>query len=179
MSNPLFVTDLPTMQAELRLSGVPSVGEDTNNIIATALLEVRTGFYRRLGTARVGTLVAITGNANPTTTNEILRALAAVVEIKWTYTLLMDRMPVMWMDDSGSAWQRFNEQGTFRKTTLREREDMRKRYMVEIEDAMQLLSGEQTLGDETHVNIGTYGNEDCPKPMLGDTSFPPTGEVLG
>ncbi len=179
MSNPLFIADIATMQKELRLSGVPAVGDDANNIIATALLEVRTGFYRRLGVTRVGQLVAFTANyTNPTTNDEILRALAAVVEVKWTYCVLMDRLPVMWMDDSGSAWQKFNEQGTFRKTTLREREAQCERNHQEIEQAMLLLSGEQTLGDETGINVGTYGNEDCPKPMLGDTIFPPTGDPL-
>lgn len=174
MSNPLFLDDLDAMKQELRLSGVPDIGEDANAILENALLEVRTGFYRRLGGARVGQLVAITANDTaPTTDDEILRSLARTVEVKWTFCVLMDRLPMLWMDDSGGAWQQFNEQGTFRKTSLSDREAMRTRFKAEIEQAMQILAGEQDLGDETTVNVGTYGNEDCPKPRLGDTVFPP------
>lgn len=175
MSNPLFLTDLDAMKQELRLSGVPAIGEDANVILENALLEVRTGFYRRLGITRVGQLVAFTANDTaPTTESEILRSIARTVEVKWTFVVLMDRLPTLWMDDSGGAWMQFNEQGTFRKMSLADRADARKRMLTDIEQSMVILAGDQTLGEESGVNVGTYGNEDCPKPMLGDTVFPPT-----
>lgn len=174
MTNPLFLEDLAAMQSALRLSGVPdSVGEDANTIIGNALLTVRTGFYRRLGGTRVGQLVAITHADDPETDDEILRGIAETTEVNWTFVVLMDRLPMLWMDDSGGAWQQFNEQGTFRKMSRRDMEDLRKRMMEEIEANLDLLAGLTTAGDEG-INVGTYGNEDCPRPRLGDTSFPPT-----
>jgi len=177
MSNPLFLTDLAEMKTELRLSGVPASGEDANVILEDVLLQVRTGFYRRLGTTRVGQIVMFPTNyTNPTTNDELLRALAKTVEVKWTWCLLGERLPQLWMDDSGGAWQAYNEQGTFRKLSLREREDQCKRYKTEIEEAMQILSGEETLGAETGINCGTFGSEIDPRPQLMDTVFPPCGE---
>jgi len=174
MSNPLFLPDLATMQQELRLSGVPAVGEDANIIIANALLTVRAGFYGRLGITRVGQLVAFTANiVNPSTNDEILRALARTVEVKWTFVVLMDRLPTLWMDDSGGAWQTYNEQGTFRKMSRTDMDAMRKRMMSEIDNDMAILSGEQTLGDTSGVNVGCYGSELDPRPLLSDTIFPP------
>lgn len=174
MSNPLFLADLAAMKAELKLSGVPATGEDANVILEDVLLQVRTGFYRRLGITRVGQLVAFTANyVNPTTNDEILRAVAKSVEVKWTWCLLGERLPQSWMDDSGGAWQRYNEQGTFRKMSLREREEQCDRYKDEIEQAMILLSGEQSLGDESGINVTTFSPEP-PKQQLLDTIFPPT-----
>ncbi len=173
MSNPLFLEDVAAMMKELRLSGVPS-GEDANSIVATALLEVRTGFYRRLGIERVGQLVDMDEELDdPTTEEELLRSLARTTEIKWTFVVLMDRMPMLFMDDSGGAWQQFNEQGTFRKLGINERTEMRTRLLQEIKANLDILAGDQELGDETSVQGGSYGDEHCPHPKLGDTIFPP------
>jgi hypothetical protein len=173
MSTPLFSPSMVQLQSDLRLTGVPTLGEDANSIIANAVLEVRTGFYRRLGLTRVGQLVAITANDTaPTTNDQVLRAIARTVEVKWMFVVLMDRLPMLWMDDSGGAWQQFNEQGTFRKMSNKDRSEMRDRLLAEIEQAMVILSGEQTLGEETGINVGTYGNEICPRPTLTDIIWP-------
>lgn len=175
MSNPLFLTDVAEMQAELRLSGVPD-GDAALAALNTALLEVRTGFYRRLGIERVGQLVDMDEETDaPESNEELLRALARTTEIKWTFVTLMDRLPMLFMDDSGGAWQQFNEQGTFRKLGLKEREEMRKRLLDEIKQNLEVLAGEQELGNETTVQGGAYGDEHCPHPKPGDTIFPPNG----
>lgn len=175
MSNPLFLSNLAAVKAELRLSGVPAAGEDANTILEDVLLQVRTGFYRRLGITRVGQIVAFTANyTNPTTEPEILRALAKTVEVKWAWCLLGERLPQLWMDDSGGAWQAYNEQGTYRKMGLKEREAQCLRYRAEIEDAMQILAGEESLGDETGINCTTFSSPLDPKPELMDTVFPPS-----
>jgi len=169
MSNPLFVADLDTMKAELRLSGMPA-GQDADTILGDVLLQVRLGFHRKLGSTRVGQLAAIVGDdADPTTNDELLHALAKTIEVKWTWALLAERLPQLWMDDSGGAWQQYNEQGTFRKLGLREREAQRARYLDEIEQAMQILSGDVAFGDESSIKADTWGNDD--RPDLGDSIF--------
>lgn len=166
MSNPLFLADLDAMKAELRLSGVPASGEDANVILEDVLLQVRTQFYRRLGITRVGQIVAFAENyTNPTTEEEILRAVAKSTEVKMAWCKLGERLPQLWMDDSGGAWQQFNEQGTFRKLSLRERMDQCERYAAEIEENMQLLAGEQSLGDETGIQATTF-SPTCPPRLL-------------
>ena len=94
MSNPLFLADLDAMKAELRLSGVPATGEDANVILEDVLLQVRTAFYRRLGITRVGQIVAFATNyTNPTTNDELLRAVAKSTEVKMTWCKLAERLP--------------------------------------------------------------------------------------
>lgn len=157
MSNPLFLADLNAMKAELRLSGVPATGEDANVILEDVLLQVRTQFYRRLGITRVGQIVAFATNyTNPTTNDELLRAVAKSTEVKMAWCKLAERLPQLWMDDSGGAWQQFNEQGTFRKMGLRERVDQCERYAAEIEEAMQLLAGDESFGDSTSIQATTF-----------------------
>lgn len=184
MSNPLFLADLNAMKAELRLSGVPATGEDANVILEDVLLQVRTAFYRRLGITRVGQIVAFATNyTNPSTEPEILRAVAKSTEVKMTWCKLAERLPQLWMDDSGGSWQQFNEQGTFRKMSLRERVEQCERYETEIEENMQLLAGEQALGEETGINCTTFSNGDGTpedRPQLLDTIQPiePYGEII-
>jgi len=173
MSNPLFLADVDAMKQELKLRGVPASGDDALVVLEDCLLQARLAFYRRLGATRVGQLVAFATNyTNPTTNDELLRALAKTVEVKLTWCALADRLPQLWMDDSGGAWQQYNEQGTFRKITFREREDQCKRFAAEIEQAMIVLAGDVTLGEETGVNVTTFEPE-APRQQLGDTIFPP------
>jgi len=171
MTDPLFLEDLDAMKSALRLSGVPAVDEDANSILQQAILAVRTNFYRRLGGTRVGQLVAIDFEDNPETDDEMLRALAQTTEVKYTFVELMDRLPMLWMDDSGGAWQQFNEQGTFRKLGMSDRKEMRTRMLADIEQAMQFLAGEQVFGEESSISVGTYGSQLCPPPRIGDTIF--------
>lgn len=173
MSNPLFLADVDAMKQELKLRGVPASGDDALVVLEDCLLQARLAFYRRLGATRVGQLVAFATNyTKPTTNDELLRALAKTVEVKLTWCALADRLPQLWMDDSGGAWQQYNEQGTFRKITFREREDQCKRFAAEIEQAMIVLAGDVTLGEETGVNVTTFEPE-APRQQLGDTIFPP------
>lgn len=173
MSNPLFLADVDAMKQELKLRGIPASGDDALVVLEDCLLQARLAFYRRLGATRVGQLVAFATNyTNPTTNDELLRALAKTVEVKLTWCALADRLPQLWMDDSGGAWQQYNEQGTFRKMSFREREEQCARFRAEIEQDMILLSGEQSLGDETGVNVTTFEPE-APRQQLLDTIYPP------
>lgn len=171
MSNPLFLADVPAMQQELKLRGIPASGDDALVVLADAILQARLMFHRRLGSTRVGQLVAFNEDYDdPTTNDELLRALAKTVEVKLTWCYLADRLPQNWMDDSGGAWQQYNEQGTFRKMGLREREEQRERFMREIDEAMAILAGDVELGDDNGVNVTTFSPE-CP-PRLLDTIQP-------
>lgn len=166
MSNPLFLTDVAAMQQELKLRGIPATGDDALVVLADAILQARLHFYRRLGITRVGQIVAFTEEYDdPTTNDELLRALAKTVEVKLTWCFLSDRLPQNWMDDSGGAWQQYNEQGTFRKMSLRERNEQRERFMLEIEEAMAVLEGDVALGDSGEPRVTTFSPE-CPPRLL-------------
>lgn len=168
MTNPLFVADLPTLKAALRLSGVPSSATDTLAILDESILKARLTFMRRLGTQRVGQLSALAYNANPTTEDETLRALCNVVETKLCYVELLRKLPNQFMDASGDANRRWNEEAPFRERGATSAEKEVQRLLDEIEEDMQMLEGTEGLADET--SIKTFdGTPVCRPPRPGDS----------
>lgn len=168
MTNPLFVQDTPTLKAALRLTGVPSSSTDTLAIIDESVMKARLSFYRRLGVTRVGQLAGITYNANPTTEDEVLRALANVVETKLVYVELLRKLPNQFMDASGTANRVWNEEAPFRERGATSAEKEVQRLLDEIEEDMQMLEGSEDLADET--SIKTFdGTPLCRPPRPGDS----------
>lgn len=168
MTNPLFVQDLPTLKAALRLTGVPSSSTDTHAIIDEAILRARLAFYRRLGTTRVGQLSATVYNANPTTEDEVLRALANTVETRLVYVELLRKLPNQFMDASGTANRSWNEEAPYRERGATSAEKEIQRLLDEIEEDMQMLAEEEGLADET--SIKTFdGTPVCRPPRPGDS----------
>lgn len=171
MTDPLFVQDLATLKSLLRLSGVPSSATDTLAIIDEAILKARLSFYRRLGQQRVGILLATAYDANPTGEDGVLRALANVVETKLVYVELLRKLPNQFMDASGDANRRWNEEAPFRERGSSDAQLEINRLLDEIEEDMQMLEGSESLADEVSYKVFD-GTPDCPPPRPGATLQP-------
>lgn len=167
MTDPLFVADLDTLKSKLRLTELPD-SSSAVGILDEVILVSRLKFYRRLLNDRVATLVALPFNANPTTEDEILRALANVVEVKLVRCELLRRLPTTFMDSSGDVNERWNEEAPVREQGVFEAEQEILRCEEEIEADMRILEGDQSLGSECRIQ-SFDGSPVCPRPDLGAT----------
>lgn len=168
MTDPLFVSNLATLKAALRLSAVPSTSPDTLAILDESILRVRLAFYRRLGQQRVGVLLAMPVIANPTSVDEILRALASTTETKMVFAELLRKLPNQFMDASGDANRRWNEEAPFRERGPSDAQREIQRLLDEIEEDMEMLAGEEVQGDESSYKTFD-GTPDCTPPRPGDS----------
>lgn len=171
MTDPLFVADLDTLKAAVRLTGVPPSRTDTLAILNEAILKARLDFNRRLGAQRVAQLAAITYNENPTTDDEIARALANQVETNIVYVQLLRKLPNLFMDASGAAQRIWNEEAPFRERGPTTLDKEIHRLENQIEEDMELLSSEEAIPDET--TIKTFdGSRTTAAPRPGDSLRP-------
>lgn len=166
-SAPLFVADLATLKSRLRLSGLPS-GGDGEALYDEALQRVRVGFYRRLGVARVDEILAITYEPDASTTEEVLRSVANSAEVKWTYLMLLDLMPSLFMDASGATEEIWNTEGAFRQG--RPPAARIEQLKTDLELDLAFLAGEDAGGS---VITSTNIDPDPEAPDPGDTLFDP------
>lgn len=155
---PLFVADLATLKAELRLSGVPS-GADSDAIVQGACRIARARFYSVLGLARVGAILLWSHSDSPTTENEILRSIAEECEVAMVRCVLMDRLPNLFMDNSGGGLEFLNQEGAFRSTPRGDLDGQRQRCQVQIEEWLALLAGDVALGEGADVQIATQDRQ--------------------
>lgn len=173
---PLFAADLATLKTRLRLSGVPVGAVDALAIIDEAILRARMSFYRRLSTFRVNQLLAIPYVENPSTNDEILRALANSVELDLVRLELFKTLPVTWMDASGDANKKWNEEALFRERGPTDRQKEMTRLSDQIEEDFQMLGLEEGLSEETGVQ--TYdGTPTTTPPRPGDSIRLPHSHV--
>lgn len=171
MALPLFVADEAALKSALRLSAVPASALDTEAIIDEAILRARLRFYRDLGATRTNELVAMTFTDQPTTDDEVLRALANTVEVKMVKCQLLRDLPNTFMDASGDVNSRWNEEAPTRERGGFELSDELKRCENEIVAALTDLAAPETLAcDEVQVFDGT---PDC------QTSFPTNTPRVG
>jgi hypothetical protein len=175
---PLFVADLATLKPKLRLSGVPTTS-DADDIINEAILTVRQKFYRELGTSRITVLKAIAFVENPTTDNQILRAVANNTEVLWVRCELMCKLPMMFMDGNAEQNQIFQDEALFRETTANELEQARIRCELEIQQNLDLLRGDEEIASETTIRVDTPGTSQpvvdtttAARPYPGDSILP-------
>ncbi len=108
-ATPLFITDLDTLKARLRLSAL-EVG-DGAAVLDAVVSEVRLGFNDELGISRVAELVALTPNDPAVTEDELTRLRAETVEHLWVRSILMRRLPTLFVEGSGQARKAWNEEG--------------------------------------------------------------------
>jgi len=168
VTDPLFVADLATLKQLLRLTGVPASAADTLAILDEAILKSRLYFLRRLGADRVAALVAMTFEENPLTADDAVRALANTVEVKLVYSELLRRLPAAFMDASGDLNRRWNEEAPFRERSSFDAKAEILRLHDEVEEDMQILAGEEAVGEES--DIRTFdGTPTFTPPRPGDS----------
>lgn len=171
MTDPLFVADLDTLKLKVRMKGVPDSNTEALAILDECILQARIQFYRRLGSERVAQLVALPFNMNPTTDDEILRALANTVEVRLVVCCLAQALPHAFLDASGSLCSRWNEEAPLRETPATQREDYLEHCINQIEEDMQLLAAEEEIGDEVDIQVFD-GTPECPAPQVGKSLTP-------
>lgn len=168
----LFVADDDTIRRRLRLSAVPDSSEDTLAIINDAIARARLTFYRRLGRQRVTELLAITEVATPTTEDEVLRSVASHCEIKIVRSILIQELPMGFMDASGDLNRRWQEEALVRERPRSEREREALRLQEDIEQDMQMLEADdETLGDERTIQTFLSTPSEA-APLPGDSILP-------
>lgn len=165
---PLFISDMTTLKAALRLSGVTQ--PDTDAIIDRVVSEVRVGFYDRLGTTRVSTLVALPSVENPTTTDGILRTRAETTEVLWVRAMLLSELPTLFVDSSGQLPQVWQEEGLARGMGQTDAERVAEDLMQRVESALSLLADGGSANDK--IKIASLGPATTP-PQPGDTAHDP------
>lgn len=171
-ATPVFVATVLEMQSKLRLSDLQT-STDAFEIFEEALLEVRAGFIRRLGNARVTTIAGYSFSETPTTEEETLRLIANVTEVKWTRAILMRTLATRFLDTSASALSDMQVEAAFRDTGSFEREQEIKRLNFEIEENLQLLEASDNIVSETkgHATVLEPNTTDNTIIRPGETVF--------
>ena len=104
---PLFNADIETLKKRVRVN--LSDDDQTNETILWSIQEVRVGFFNRLGAARVSDISGYALVDNPSTESELLRMNGANAEALWVQILLMQSLPYLFMDNSASVNDTFND----------------------------------------------------------------------
>jgi hypothetical protein len=167
VTSPLFGVALADLKTRLRLTGVETTS-DAEQVIDEAILTVRMGFQRRLNFARIAEIEAFSSTANPDDEQETLHALARVTQVKWVRKELLRTLPTLFMDASGEARDAWNEEAPFRQSGPSERDVEVARLDSEIEANLQILAGEDQIGDEETIQVYD-GTPDLETPRIGDT----------
>jgi hypothetical protein len=171
MAAPLFVATEAALKSALRLSAVPATALDTEAVIDEAILRARLRFYRDLGADRTNELVALVYTDQPTTEEEVLRALANTVEVKMVKCQLLRDLPNTFMDASGDVNARWQEEAPTRERGGYDLEEELSRCENEIVAALVDLAAPNAVDcDEVQVFDGT---PDC------QTSFPTNTPRVG
>jgi hypothetical protein len=158
-----------TLLSELRLSG--AVDPAAIDIITRGLLDSRLTFFRRLGESRVAWLSDIPFVNNPITTNQTLRAVASSTEVMLIRKDLLRKMRSLFADGN-AAMQAYNNEGLIREQPDVDIETEISRLDMEILENMELLSGTETVGNESHgILVGTIEPLTAP-PRPGSSVWP-------
>jgi hypothetical protein len=159
--DPLFVADLDTLKANLRLSGAnSSVDSDIDTLIQRAVRSVRVFFRKHLSQARIERIQGIlqASPVDPDDSDEYLRELAELTEINQTWIELSYILPALFVDSGADAKEVFEEEGPFRLASQEDLYRMRNRYKTEVMDAIDILKGDgETFDENTSARIRTFG----------------------
>jgi len=165
---PLFVADMTALKTLLRLEGAKAPGALAS--IDQAVREARIRFYEELAPSRITALVAYSVTDTPSTESEILRSLAASVEIRLVRLDLKKNLPSIFLDGSAVKQQVWNDEAAFvmRQMDAREIEKLENQIVTDFEK----LRGDQELDDESSVQVSTIGPEEGTVDRPGASLFP-------
>lgn len=164
--SPLFVESRDKLVSRLRLEGMPltSNGQD---LVDESIQAVKGMLYRRLGKARVDYLQSLPFSPSPKDDPGYLKLLANTTETKWVRLELMRIMPMMFVEGNSpnEVWQ--NEAGVREAGVGQVRSEMN-RIRSEVEDALEVLSGNIDVTELDRIKINPIGPENDP-PLPGDS----------
>lgn len=107
-AQPLYYSTLEALLKVVRIS--PADDDNTVAAVDQAVRDVRLGLFSRLGRGRAKEIALLPLVENPDTTDEILRAQAASAEALWLTLLLIQRLPTLFLDNSSSVNDAFNDE---------------------------------------------------------------------
>lgn len=149
---PLFHDSFKDLTVALRLSGTDERADSTQ-VIKDALAAFKVELIRRMGFTDLSALQAISEVDTPTTTDELRRMAARMLEIKWVWCECIKRLQSMFADASGGAFQDFNEQGVWRQLDADDRRQLLRECQVDIENLFTLVLDEDTVGDHASIEV--------------------------
>ncbi len=158
---PLFVPDMATLKARLRLTG--AAASDALAIIDQAVQQVRVGFYSRLPQFRIDFLRNTASIENPTEKAQVLRALAEQTEVAWVRHTLMQELPTLFIDGSGNTQHIWNQEGMTREIRPAEKDEMLRRLWNSIISAIDQL-GRDVLDPSTTAASTIGPDKKQPRP---------------
>jgi hypothetical protein len=168
-TTPLFLPDIATVKARLRMTGVPA-GTDAESLIEEAIRTVRVGFYRKLSSSRITTLLGYASTDNPSTSTEVLRVQAEITELKWIRYELMRTIPTLFFDSSPSSGEAWNREGLVRGMGTDERTKEMDRLMADVIGALDGLEGVDEYPNEVSNKVQAFAPAP-PVPAPGDSLF--------
>lgn len=157
---PLFVADMATLKAKLRLSGVSKT--DALAIIDGAVEDVRLLLYdstQGLGSTLVAEILAIAYVENATTAEALRRTRANSLESKWVRLLLLRRLPSLFMDAGAVTRDVFNDEPFTRSSGRKLLDEIKALEDAIANDLGVLLGEEDSVG---LVDAITFEPDDTP-----------------
>ncbi len=150
---PLFNSSISALKSACRLSG--SSQADSLKIIDYAVKRVWNGFYAKIGAARVAALVAVTPTDTPTTDDQLSRSRAEQAEVLWVKALLINDLPLTFIDSGGAVRETWNEDAISRSPSDSERRKLIEAYMAEVSELLDLIATPSDSPDG--IQGGTFG----------------------
>lgn len=171
MSSPLFVNDIETLRAKLRLSGLASAS-DAEQVLQDAVLSARSRLYQRLGADRVTALLAIAYTETPTDQNGALRAMANTCEVKMVRRELMLSLPMLFSGGLGAAGESWSAEAPFRDVGVSDVKELTRLLETDIENALTALAADDAFPtEESSVRATTIGALGGSGPTLASGVF--------
>jgi hypothetical protein len=150
-TDPLFAENRAALLSQLRLSSADS--DDAVAAIDAAIQAVGIGMYDKLGPGLVAQIKAIAYSDDLTTSADArLRLKAAVAEEKWVRAELLRKMPVLFRESRGTAYDRYNEEGLVADGDRVE--DEISRLMDEANDLLDDLNGNTSPARTSALTFG-------------------------
>ncbi len=155
----------------LRLSRLPA-NSGATELLAAATLVVRLGILEELDAPRVADIAALPFTSSPLTGDEILRATANMVEIKWVRLELSKSMPMLFADGNIDNGQIMHDEALFRQPRQDQLETLRSELWDEIMVGIdRLRQANSAAQDRNRVRFEAI-TPACAPPVPGDTGKP-------
>lgn len=142
---PLYNADLETLLTIVRIE--PADDANTIAAVAQAVSDVRLGLFSRLTKTRALEVAGYPLADNPTTDEEILRKQGASAEALWLMILLVQRLPVLFMDNN-AVNDVFNDEPLTRDANSKMYELIGS-WKKQLENLLQDLVSPEDLGDSS------------------------------
>lgn len=162
-TNPTFCPSREFLLDRLRLDSVPDIN-DVHGLIDQAIDDVRTGFYRRIGSDRISYLQSLPASQSVSTEADFMRTLAVNTEVKWVRLELMRTLGMQFV--AGSASNQIWNEESVRDVTLAAMAEERRMIQKEIDNNNDVLAARIQPNEIGGFRIVTISpTETPPKPL--------------